>query len=264
MQMLTLTTDFGSQNFMLASVKGKIYTALPNIVITDITHDIPKYNTQHAAFAFRQSYLNFPVNTVHFVLFNLYANKKKQLLYVYENGHHIFCADNGFLTMLFDTQPIQINKIVEPLYEYDYLNITNAFLATFIQIAQQNKSVVETISVQETVIKSPQYPAFINNTIDAQVLYIDHFGNVVLNVTKEFFYEVGQKRKFKILFMRDEEISVISKHYFDVPESEVVCIFNTSNHLEIAVNKGNAAELFGFKEHQEKSFFYNQIKIFFE
>jgi S-adenosylmethionine hydrolase len=63
--------------------------------------------------------------------------------------------------------------------------------------------------------------------------------------------------------MRDEEINAISTHYNDVPEGEKLCLFNTANYLEIAVNKGNAARLFGFQEMTDRSLFYNSVKLFF-
>jgi S-adenosyl-L-methionine hydrolase (adenosine-forming) len=264
MQLLTLTTDFGTQNSMLASVKGKIYSFFSEAIITDVVHDIPQFNTQQAVYIFKQTYLHFPVGTVHFVLCNLYEKNNKQLLYVFENGHHIFCPDNGFITMLFDDKPIQLYRLNEALSVYNYLEVVEAYLHSFELIKNGGKTVLDNISIQDILVKRPNYATYSNNSIDAQVLHIDTFGNVILNVTNSYFYEVGKNRPFRISFMRDEEITTISENYFDVPESDVLCLFNTSGYLEIAVYKGNAAELFGFKQHQEKAFFYNHIKIIFE
>jgi S-adenosylmethionine hydrolase len=64
--------------------------------------------------------------------------------------------------------------------------------------------------------------------------------------------------------MRYAEINTISEHYNDVPEGDNLCLFNSADFLELAVNHGNAARLFGFKESNDQSLFYNTIKIFFE
>lgn len=264
MQCITLTTDFGSQNAVLAGVKGLIYSALPEGTLTDITHDISPYNTPQAVYYFKQAYLHFPENSVHFVLFNLYEHPGKQLLYVYENKQHIFCADNGFLTMLFDDKPIQIFRLNEPVYRYDVYKVTEQFIHAWQMIRMGDRHIIDNISIGEILIKKPGHPIYSNNTVDAQVLTIDRFGNVVLNVTRDFFEDVRKSRNFRILFMKNEELNNISEHYFDVEPGDVLARFNLAGYLEIAVNKGNAAELFGFKEWKEGAFFYDHIKIYFE
>jgi S-adenosylmethionine hydrolase len=89
-----------------------------------------------------------------------------------------------------------------------------------------------------------------------------------VNITKEAF-ELQQKgRKFKIVFKRDEVIDTISEHYADVPEGEKLALFNSAGYLEIAINKGNAAGLFGLQGYSEiqvqnNRLFYQTIKVFF-
>jgi S-adenosylmethionine hydrolase len=197
-------------------------------------------------------------------LTDLYAHKGQQLLYVYENGQHIFCADNGFITMLFDDKPLQLYKLSEQATPYNFMNICDLFLSTIAGLEHGNRMGLINIDVHQIVVKQSVYAFYNNHILEAQVIYIDHFGNVVLNVTHKQFNEVCQGRKFKILFMRDEEINQISTHYNDVPEGEKLCLFNTADYLEIAVNKGNAARLFGFQESNDRSLFYNTIKLFFE
>lgn len=249
---------------MLAGLKGKIHHAFTDTALIDITHDISPYNTPQAVYYFKQSYIHFPENSIHFVFFNLYEQSNKQLLYVYENRQHIFCADNGFLTMLFDEKPIQIFRLTEPALQYDTFEIADLYLHAMQRIQRGDRSVVQNIAIHDILIRKPSHATYSDNTIDAQVLTIDRFGNVILNVTRIFFNEVGQGRKFRILFMKDEELNSISQHYFDVPNGDVLALFNAAGYLEIAVNKGSAAELFGFKEWKEEAFFYDHIKIFFE
>jgi S-adenosylmethionine hydrolase len=57
-----------------------------------------------------------------------------------------------------------------------------------------------------------------------------------------------------------------------VPEGEKLALFNSAGYLEIAVNKGNAAGLFGLQGYSEKNIsqytqsrlFYQNVKVFFE
>ncbi|MFZ9719587.1 MAG: SAM hydroxide adenosyltransferase, partial [Chitinophagaceae bacterium] len=64
----------------------------------------------------------------------------------------------------------------------------------------------------------------------------------------------------------------ISETYADVPEGEKLAIFNAAGYLEIAINKGNAAGLFGLTGFSEKNIgqyaqsrlFYQTVRVFFE
>jgi S-adenosylmethionine hydrolase len=68
---------------------------------------------------------------------------------------------------------------------------------------------------------------------------------VITNITKEFFNNVQRGRRFVLYFKRNETINKLSWHYNEVPEGEKLCLFGISDHLEIAINKGNASGLLG-------------------
>ncbi len=264
MPIITLTSDFGMQNHALASVKGRVFTSFQDVTIVDISHTIAAFNLQQTVYVFKQSYRHFPQGTFHFIFTDLYAHPARQLLYAYENGQHIFCADNGFMTMLFDDKPAQIYKLIYKVNPYNFLTVADLFISVTASLLHEQLDGMEIIAANQIVVKQPIYAFYTNNMLEAQVIYIDHFGNVVLNVTQKQFEDVRQGRKFKILFMRDEEITEMSAHYNDVHEGEKLCLFNVADYLEIAVNKGNAARLFGFQESNDRNLFYNTIKLFFE
>ena len=103
-------------------------------------------------------------------------------------------------------------------------------------------------------IKTKQFfrPILDNNSIKGMVCYIDKYGNLMTNITKQIFQEVGKNRAFKIFLTRSEySIQKINEKYNDVPEGERVAIFGSSGFLEIAINKGvqgsggGASQLFG-------------------
>jgi S-adenosylmethionine hydrolase len=119
--------------------------------------------------------------------------------------------------------------------------------------------------VQRTLMKayvSSQY-------IEGQVLMIDRFNNILVNITIQEFEEARKGRRFKIVLLRDAFIEEISNTYSDVPDGEKLARFNEAGYLEIAINKGFAAPLFGLGEYgqtssQQKRQYYQTIKIFFE
>ena len=96
-------------------------------------------------------------------------------------------------------------------------------------------------------------PALDESFIEGQIIFIDNFENVIVNITREQFEEQRRGRSFRIVFKRDEMIDRISESYADVPEGEKLALFNSAGYLEIAINKGNAAGLFGLKGFSEKN-----------
>ena len=102
-----------------------------------------------------------------------------------------------------------------------------------------------------------------------EIIFVDNFENVIININKDDFEEQRKGRSFKIVFKRDEVIDRISESYADVNEGEKLALFNSANYLEIAINKGNAAGLLGLQGFSEKQvqsnrLFYQTVKVFFE
>ncbi len=95
---------------------------------------------------------------------------------------------------------------------------------------------------------------------ECEVIHIDRYENVVLNITKQQFEHMGNGRQFRLQFMRVEEINEISANYTDAREGFKLCRFNSNNYLEICINRGRAASLFGLRLGSRN----NDIKIFFE
>ena len=70
------------------------------------------------------------------------------------------------------------------------------------------------------------------------VCYIDKYGNLITNITKKIFYDVGKEKSFKIYLTRSEySIEKIHDNYNKVIEGERIAIFGSSGFLEIAINK---------------------------
>lgn len=264
MPYITLTADFGTQSSAAAAIRGKIFSAFPGMTVSDLCTTIEPFNLQQAVYLFRQAYKHFPMGSFHFVFNDLHANTKQQLLYTYEDRQHIFCPDNGFITMLFDDRPMELFMLNERLPAYDYLHVADAFIAQTGALVSGQPLSLQPAHIQDLMVRHSAPPGGDLHSIEAQVMHIDTFGNVILNVRQDYFEEKRQGRNFRILFTREEELRSISRHYNDVPEGSKLCLFNTAGYLEIAVNKGNAATLFGFLTRKEKHLFYSNIKIYFE
>jgi len=115
-------------------------------------------------------------------------------------------------------------------------------------------------------------PVYGDNWIEGQIIFIDHFENVIVNITRDEFEERRAGRSFRIVCKRDEVIDRISETYADAHEGEKLALFNSAGYLEIAIQKGNAAGLFGLQDFTEQSqnqylqsrLFYQTVRVYFE
>jgi len=274
MPLLTLTSDIGQQDFLVGAVKGQLLQANDHFNIIDITHQLSPFNYPQAAYVCRNAIKNFSTETFHLILVNLFDEKPEHLLLAEHKGHYIGCADNGLLTMILEEVPEKVVALhLDKTAHKNTLYCTKVFAEAFSQIIS-GRTLEQigdpSVSIQ---VKNALKPMLGNNWIEGQIIFIDNFENVIVNITKEDFEEQRKGRSFKIVFKRDEVIDKVSDTYADVNEGEKLALFNSAGYLEIAINKGNAAGLFGLQgyseiqqQHQYLSnrIFYQTVKVYFE
>ena len=275
MPLLTITSDIGNQDYLVSAVKAQLLQVNPDFNIVDISHSIPPFNYPQAAYICRSAYRNFPAFSYHLILVNLFEKKPEQLLLAFHQNQYLLCADNGLLTMILEGKPEMLIGI--PL---DKMAIKNTLYCTEVMGKTVNQLVagapIQSIGIPNTgfIEKNHLRPLLDNQWIEGQIIFIDNFENVIVNITREQFEEQRKGRSFRIVFKRDEVIDRISESYADVPEGEKLAIFNSAGYLEIAINKGNAAGLFGLKGFSEKSkqassflqgqLAYQTVRVYFE
>jgi S-adenosylmethionine hydrolase len=267
--LLTLTSDIGSPDYLVGAIKAQLLQINPEFRIIDISHNVPPFNFSQAAYVCRSAIRNFPPYSYHLILVNLFEKKPEQLLLAFHNDQYILCADNGLLTMILEENPDIVIGL--PLEKTAIKNTT--YLTTV--MGKAVNQLVKGESIKNIGTSDVKYlekrhlrPMLENNLIEGQIIFIDSFENVIVNITHEQFEEQRKGRSFRIVFKRDEVIDRISESYADVPEGEKLALFNSAGYLEIAINKGNAAGLFGLKGYSDLSMqsqlSYQTVKVFFE
>ncbi len=255
MSIITLTTDYGLKDHFVGSLKGKIISELPDAKIIDISHDIDPFNTVEASYVIGASYLSFPKGTVHLIGVDIERNKENQHIAMQWNDHFFICADNGILSML--TQKIVPQKIVE-INIHDRFPIEFSDLDIFIQVACHIAKggllnvIGKEIPAVKEVTELQAVVAADGNSIKGYVIYIDHFGNVVTNISKKQFLEVSRGRPYEI-DMKPKSIKTILPNYSAIAtsekypiktyEGEKLAIFNEAGFLEIAIFRSNPSKV---------------------
>ncbi len=273
MALLTLTSDIGLQDYLAGAIKGQLLSIHAEFTLVDISHSITPFNYSQAAYIGRNSFWQFPPYTFHLLLVNLFETYPNHLLLAYHNQQYIACADNGLLSLICDGSPQQVISIpIEKAIPKTTLNCTKILGQTikalldgtpFHQLGKETEEIVTVNALQAN---------YGENWLEGQIIHIDHFENVVINITRDVFEKHRNGRKFKLIFTRNETITKISETYADVAQNDKLAMFNSAGYLEIAINKGNAAGLFGllvFKNEtqavfQQSRLFYQKIRIFFD
>jgi len=271
--LITLTSDIGQKDYLVGAIKGQLSQIDPTFNILDISHELSPFNYPQAAYVCRNAIRHFSPHTYHIILVNLFEIKPEQLLLAFHNQQYLLCADNGLLNMILEGRPEMVIGL--PL---DRTEIKN----TLYCIRVMGKAILDlsrgagllSIGVPDTTFTEKNHlrPVYGDNWIEGQIIFIDHFENVIVNITRDEFEERRKGRSFRIVFKRDEVIDRISETYADAAEGEKLAIFNSAGYLEIAIQKGNAAGLFGLQGFTEQSqnqylqsrLFYQTVRVYFE
>jgi S-adenosylmethionine hydrolase len=245
MPIITLTTDLGSRDYYAAVVKGELLRAVPGATLVDISHDIEPFNIMHGAFVLKNSYAHFPENTYHLIGVNMMHEAGIYFLVVTKDQHIFIGPDNGIFGLLWHGElPASIYQVA--LSEAELLS-TLPMKDVYVRVV---KHLVEGGHPEKIGKKVSSFrmsamgrPMIQENSIKGSVIYFDRFENAIVNIKKNEFEQARKERSFVFYFKRYDDIDVISTNYFDVPESEKLCLFNSAGYLEIAINKGNAKGL---------------------
>lgn len=246
MVLITLTTDFGLKDHYVATLKGRLLRNAPSAVLVDISHQIPAYDIQQAAWVLRHAMTEFPPGSIHIVAVGSELSRRFAHIAVALNGQYIIGSDNGFFSLFGNDRP---DTIVE-------LSKGDAIQSTFIARDIYAPAALRLAAGDELIRLGPVMNAITEklhrqhppeaDILKGTVVYIDSFGNLITDISREQFDTTGRGRKFALELIGDE-INQLHRVYSDVPEGEKLALFNAANMLEIAINQGKAASLLSLR-----------------
>lgn len=251
MSIITLTTDFGIKDHFVGALKGKIISELEDVNIIDISHQIDLFNVSEASYIIGAAYNSFPKGTVHLIGVDAELTNENRHIAMQWNDHFFVCADNGILSML--TQKIVPQKIVE-INIHDRLPDGSTDMDVFVKAAchlakggslsviGREIQTVKEVSELQAIVASDK------NSIKGYVVYIDHFGNCVTNISRKLVKEIARGRDYDITFST-KTIKSTKSGYSEFPvregfslkdyEGDKLAIFNEAGFLEIAIYRSN-------------------------
>ena len=202
---ITLTTDLGHKDFYQAALKGSIITQYPAVRLVDISHDIPPFDIQYAAFVLKNAYPYFPPETVHLIgIDSLYNNEETRYLALRYNDHYFVGADNGIFSLILDGKPQEIVElnIIQDL-KYLHFPLTDIFSKAACHLAGGGKLADIGDPVNSLVDRTLIQPIVEKDGLRGSVIFVDSFGNVISNISKDLFNKVQRGRNFILYFRRN-------------------------------------------------------------
>ena len=276
MSIVTLTTDFGTKDYFVSATKAALFSELNNINIFDISHEISPYNVTEAAYILKNAYKSFPKGTIHLIGVDSELTPENKHLVMMFDGHYFIGADNGIFSLIINNKKADIIVSINI-----HKNIVTSFpiLDVFVKIAGHisRKGELEVIGKKiNSILELTNVNPVINNLknkILGSVIYIDNYGNVITNITKTIFKDIGKSRSF-VINARTIEFKKIYNNYSEAIDFNIdkakreedgkkIALFNTAGHLELAIYKsnpstvGSASSLFGLNYRDAVTIIFN-------
>jgi hypothetical protein len=247
---ITLTTDFGLSDHFVGTIKGVILGIVPEVEIVDICHSVQPFDVLDGALTLAQSYSYFPERTVHMIVVDPGVGTARRPIVVTSDRYHFVAPDNGVLSLIYGREErVHVRHVTAEHYFLQPLSNTFHGRDIFAPLAAYVAKGVDPAKfgdeVEDFVRFSAPRPKPVNEReLRGVVLKVDRFGNLVTNFTPEDVPALFQPEPppFKIVVGK-REINEIKTTYSQGAPGEVFGILGSMGYLEIAANRGAAAQI---------------------
>jgi S-adenosyl-L-methionine hydrolase (adenosine-forming) len=249
---ITLTTDFGANDHFVGVMKGVILDIVPDAQIVDICHSVQAFDVLDGALTISQAYSYFPNRTVHVVVVDPGVGTARRPIVASSDGYHFVAPDNGVLSLVYAREArMHVRHVTS---EHYFLQpVSNTFHARdiFSPVAAYLAKEVDALKFGDEIedyvrFNAPKPKAVEQNRLRGVVLKVDRFGNLITNITPQdvpMLFTEGAKR-FKIT-VGSREVTEMHNAYAQGAPGEVFGVLGSMGFLEIAANRGAAAQLTG-------------------
>jgi S-adenosylmethionine hydrolase len=256
---ITFTSDFGLSDWFVGVVHGVIHGLCPEARVVDLTHDIPPGHVARAAFVLEAAVRDFPPGAVHLAVVDPGVGTDRRALVVEARGQVFVGPDNGVLEWALGDALARVHAVTESrffrhpvsrtFHARDVFAPVAARLACGEPIASFGARTADPVRLGHAI------PACVDGRLVGRVMFVDHFGNALTNLTEQ-----DLAAAFPGVAEADLEVSVgsrvfrgLARAYRDARAGELLAILGSSGRIEIAQVSGDAATRLGLGEGDEVS-----------
>jgi len=252
---IVLLTDYGSEDYRISQLKGIIYYNNPESMLIDASHSVPTFDIATGAFILDIAAKEFPENTVFIGVIAPYTRPEPKYLVLTTDKNQLFVLpDNGLLTYVIKNSGIKtIYQITnqelfdKPIIELSAERIQGK-IGALIASGYRPQDVGIPLTTFETM--DIQEPAIADNRLMGTIVYVDHYGNGITNISEKTANEFGLKPgdSVQITGPQGKITAKFGKIYSDVPlGKEIVFVINNLGMVQLSINLGNFADTYGVK-----------------
>lgn len=251
---ITLLTDFGLQDGYVAAMKGVILNIAPQARLVDISHLIPPQDIRWGAYVLKSCYADFPTGAIHVAVVDPGVGTDRHAVAVRTSRHIFVGPDNGILSFVFEEEPCAETRLLENRRLFrPTISATFHGRDIFASVAAHLASGTpfDALGPPGNPLVCPWVrPLILPDFLEGEVLGADRFGNIVTNIQKQHLNDFVQGKPFNI-FLENRDIPVFTFTYAQVPPGGALALVGSSDHLEISINQGNAADVYGARSGQK-------------
>ncbi len=247
--LITLLTDFGTEDNYVGAMKGVILSINPNATIVDISHQIPPQDVMAGAFVLSQATPFFPRSTIHIAVVDPGVGGKRKPVLIQTDRYFFVGPDNGIFSIALQNERIRqkihltnknyfLGHISPTFHGRDIFSPVGAYLSHKYDPSVFGKRIKTTAKLN---IKKPHVT---NGKITGQIIYIDRFGNLITNIDEGLLKKVFENREFRVEVCNN----IIKKFipaYAYAKKEEIISLIGSSGFLEIAKRDADAGQEIG-------------------
>ena len=267
--LVTLTTDFGTADGYVGTMKGVILSIAPDAQLVDISHEIAPQNVRQAAYVLYTAYPFFPPHTVHLVVVDPGVGSARRPIALRTPAGYFVGPDNGVFSYVMAREPVEaLVELRDPRYRLPQVSHTFHGRDVFAPAAAHLAAGVPITALGPPVLDPVTFPPpcleITPEGITGEVLHADRFGNVITSIGRLVWSEDdlsfepafrkaggGGWARFKAgeaaIVVAGREIAGVHHTYAEVAPGDVLALVGSEGHLEIAVREGSAARRLGLR-----------------
>lgn len=248
--LITLLTDFGDRDYFVASMKGVILNINPQARIVDLSHRVAPHQIEDAAYVLKSSYRYFPDGTVHVAVVDPGVGSARRPLLVSTSRYFFLAPDNGLLTdVLQEELSVEVRQIENKQYRLDAEGATfdgrDLFAPAAAWLTRGQAAGTFGPLIRDFTRLPVHEPAWEGPTFVGHIVYVDHFGNLISNITSSHLAEIRRYTKRTSVRIRIAGVTIddLTTCYADGSVDAPHALINSNGQVEVFIKEGSASNM---------------------
>lgn len=252
MTTIALISDFGYRDAYVGIMKSVIHGIAPEAYLIDLCHEVPAHNVMSGSYLVASALPYLPARSIVLGVVDPGVGTRRRAIAVRTENHTYVGPDNGLFHMAYDIEdPIEAVELTNPDYHLGRISKTFHGRDIFSPVAGHLAQGVPLADLGEAIdpeglVRLPEIgPIIKENGIESSIVHIDHFGNVVTNLSREVMEAAGKQAKYVRI---GEHRALFAQSFHDISKNDPVAYFNSTDYLEVGIRNGSAAEQLQLKQ----------------